>query len=593
MDDEKPSDLKKLRDLDAKSLMDRAVMLEEIESIQFRLAVEPDHERRMELLAEAAARLVGAETLLIPVVSPDNREVLYPYGVGRLSGTFKGLNVAIENAGLCGWVMENRKPLVSNEVPEDPRVNRDTVKALGVTCAALAPLIARGRIIGGLTALNKLDGSTFTEDDIHALTHLANYAAAIIDHSLINQELRTENIKVASILDSVRDGILFISRNGVVLNANAAFGRMFGLDPSGLVGKGVMDAVEDPESVEAINWRARAATGSICREVIGCERSECPMHKLDMVRCWAFSDGYCHEHGLDAGKGGKSWSTCSNCPALRAATLELEKPKEFSLRGMTLRVTSSLVDQGEDKDLFGEVIVFHDATEEKRIERQRADFISMVTHDLKSPLTAITGYCDLMVDEDDMDAVRDMAHAVSRNSAQLLKMINDFLALSRVEAGNIDLNLMSVSVRAFLALALQSYTPLARDRGVELTWSVDDGTPDILADIDQLGRILDNLVSNSLKYVTAGGYVRVSAGKGTGGFVEMKVEDDGPGIRQEDLPKVFDMYYRGGGGKPRGAGLGLAIVKSLTAAHGGKVWVNSVEGKGCSFMLALPAVKQQ
>jgi len=572
------------------SLKDRFSALEELEEFLLRLVNESDQDKILDMVAEAAARAINGMTIAVPILSPDSREVLYDHAYGRHKAAFINLVLPIEDAGLCGWVLENRRPIVTNKLLDDPRVKRELAISLGLTSAVLVPLIARGRIIGGISAFNKTDGTPFTEDDVKTLARLAAHAALIMDNARLLGELRREKAKVEYVLDSVRDGIALLSNEGVLLDINYAMGRIFSAPPEDLVGANIQALTSMSPVARAFEWAEKAHPGKHCWEVLDCKQKDCPVYKADILRCWSFSDGYCHKAAKYPGHSEKIWEACARCEVLSHAREELSKHREVTVSGRIYVVSSELIIEGRDEKMFGEVMVFHDVTDERRSEIQRADFISMITHDLKTPLTSILGYCELMASEDDMVVVRDMNRGVARNAANQLRMINDFLNLSRIEAGMVNLNLIKLSLRPFLGQTLERFMPLAAEKDARLSVAVTEGVPDVLADIDQLTRIIDNLVSNSLKYVHRGGNIRVAAAAGPRGSVELSVQDDGPGIDKDELPRVFERYYTGGTrNKDAGAGLGLSIVKALTEAHGGRVSVENLPEGGVVFSVFLPS----
>jgi signal transduction histidine kinase len=351
----------------------------------------------------------------------------------------------------------------------------------------------------------------------------------------------------------------------------------------------VQDLASYSSLKELFDWRAKAVPGRRCWEVVGCNNNEeCPVYNTDILRCWSFSDDHCFRPDYQKG-GEKVLEVCAHCEVYRQAGLKLAAPREVRSMGRTLQATSTLIINEYVREAFGEVMVFHDITAEKQAEQQRSDFVSMITHDLKAPITSILGYCELMAEEQETGKLREMGDAVMRNSNRLLKMINDFLELSKLDAHKIKLNLLGISLGSFLPATVEPYLAQAKERGIDISWRVSEDKPEVLADMDQLSRIVGNLISNSLRYVSAGGSISITASKADGGFVRIAVEDDGAGIGPEDLSHVFERYYTGKEDRMRGAGLGLAIVKLLTDAHGGAVSVKSEKGAGAEFTVLLPA----
>ncbi len=571
------------------ALKARFERLKAFEGSLLRLAAESDPAKVLGLVAEIAASMIEAETLVIPTLSPDNLEVRYDYAYGKHKDAFLGTVFPIEDAGLCGWVLEKRRPILVNNLLEDPRVKKELARTLGINTALLVPLIARGRIIGGISAFNKTDGSLFNEEDTDSLTRLANYAAIAIDNARLMEALGTEKLKLTATLDSINGGIILLTKDGTIINVNKAMEQYLPMKVKEIVGTNVQEFASIKPLVSLFDWEAKAKRGKRCWEVFACAPDGCPVYETDLLRCWSYSGGHCRKKEYAGKEDKKIWELCAHCEVLAAAAGRLSSPREVQVMGKTLTVSSVIVIHESTKDIFGEVMVFRDISAEKLIERQRSEFISMITHDLKTPITSTMGYCELMQEENDPGKLRDMARAALKSSGRLMKMINDFLELSKAEAGKITLNLMRISPASFLPAIQQHFIPQALEKGVNLTWEVEEGAPDFEADLDQLNRIVGNLLSNALKYVPKGGNIRMLAHMSTRGLAAIAVEDDGPGIDPDELPRVFDAYYSGRiKNKDEGTGLGLAIVKVLTEAHGGTVLVRSEKGKGSTFTVLLP-----
>ena len=238
-----------------------------------------------------------------------------------------------------------------------------------------------------------------------------------------------------------------------------------------------------------------------------------------------------------------------------------------------------------------------DVTERKLLERQRTDFYAMVTHDLKSPLTVITGYAELMASgmSAGPDAV-EIASSILQSARKLNALVEDFLTHSRLESGTMALSLRAEDMGTLLEEVKDEFAGQAAGKGLSLTVCVEPGLPPLRVDKAHMARALANLVQNAVNYTPAGGSVSLTAGQrreGDADLVVVAVSDTGPGIPPEEREKIFDKYYR----SPRtagikGTGLGLAIVKAIAEAHGGRVELESGQGGGSTFSLAVPADKR-
>jgi two-component system phosphate regulon sensor histidine kinase PhoR len=239
----------------------------------------------------------------------------------------------------------------------------------------------------------------------------------------------------------------------------------------------------------------------------------------------------------------------------------------------------------------GVVSVLHDITEIERVEKTRRDFIANVSHELRTPLTSIRGYAETLLDSEPLSNgnVRDFLQVIRRNAERMSRLTEDLLVLARVESGEEKLDLRPQPVQALVAEAVASMEENARGAEVEIALAEVPDT-EVLADPYAIHQVFANLVSNALRYAQSGKRVLLGA-KERSGSVEFFVQDFGPGIASEHLPRIFERFYRVDKARSRetgGTGLGLAIVKHIVLNHGGAVRVESTVGHGSSFFFSLP-----
>jgi signal transduction histidine kinase len=214
-----------------------------------------------------------------------------------------------------------------------------------------------------------------------------------------------------------------------------------------------------------------------------------------------------------------------------------------------------------------------------------------VSHELRSPLTSIVSYAELIRDEARLSptAAR-FLDVISRNAERITKLVGDLLLLSRIEAGMIPLELAQLSVAEVMTEAVQAATPGAVQQGVTLDGSAPRGPP-VLADRARLVQVIDNLIANAVKFTDEGGQVQVTA-SAAGREWRIDVQDSGIGIPPDEIARLFDRFFRASNattaGRP-GSGLGLSIVKEVAELHGGRVEVSSTLGAGTTVSLFLPA----
>ena len=250
------------------------------------------------------------------------------------------------------------------------------------------------------------------------------------------------------------------------------------------------------------------------------------------------------------------------------------------------------------QELLGYVLVFHEVTELKRLEQIRADFVANVSHEMRTPLTAIQGYAETLLHNPPGDPAmaRQFLNVVTRHSERLGRLIDDLLALSDLEMGNANVRMQRVATRPLLERVLELFRQQASEKRIRIRADAGAGIPDLLGDEDRLQQLLINLIDNALKYTPDRGEVLVQAGMepGPNGDGERRlaltVSDTGCGIPEKDLPRLTERFYRVDKARSRelgGTGLGLAIVKHITQAHGGDLKIESQLGKGTRVSIYL------
>jgi two-component system, OmpR family, phosphate regulon sensor histidine kinase PhoR len=331
------------------------------------------------------------------------------------------------------------------------------------------------------------------------------------------------------LFNSMLEGLLLLDRNRRIYLANRAFQGLFGLKTE-LRGKTIMDALRLHELAELV------------------ERVE--------------TEGQVFDH-------------------------ELKLPE---LSGRWLRVNAATISDSTGKR-EGMILVFHDVTRLKQLERTREDFVANVSHELRTPLSLIKGYVETLLDgaRDNPEVAERFLKIIERNAERLDLLIQDLLTISALESGRMQLNLHPVELRPLVEKVFSDLHAKAENKNVSLV----NELPELaaVADTNRLDQVLANLVDNAIKYGRAEGAVRVGGKKLDDGKLEIFVQDDGPGIPPESLDRVFERFYRVDKARSRdqgGTGLGLSIVKHIVHSHGGEVWAESEPGKGATFFFTLP-----
>jgi two-component system, OmpR family, phosphate regulon sensor histidine kinase PhoR len=267
---------------------------------------------------------------------------------------------------------------------------------------------------------------------------------------------------------------------------------------------------------------------------------------------------------------------------------------EFDWKGPTARQLAIYVAPLPGGPAPGAVLVLHDITELRRLERLRQDFVANVSHELKTPLSVIKACIETLIDGavEDVEARKPFLEQIADQGERLHSLILDLISLARIESGEEALDFQAVSLDQAIADCLDRHQPRAEAKKQRLTSSLPASSPvvSVWADEEALGQILDNLVDNAVKYTPEGGAIEVRW-HANGTFVSLQVEDTGPGIPERDLPRIFERFYRVDKARSRelgGTGLGLAIVKHLAQVMKGSVKAFSQVSKGTTFTVTLP-----
>jgi signal transduction histidine kinase len=225
----------------------------------------------------------------------------------------------------------------------------------------------------------------------------------------------------------------------------------------------------------------------------------------------------------------------------------------------------------------------------RELTRLKDQFLNQVSHELRSPLTVIHGFAEMLASGwVAPEEVTNIAGEVHRSSAVMLRLVDDLLDLSRMESGRLDLRRAATDLAPWLRQAATAYGMAVATHRVEV--DVPESLPPVAADIDRLEQVLHNLLSNAHRYSPEGGTICVSAVV-DGSCLEIAVRDDGVGVPEEDRARIFEKFYRGQNGPTlaaRGAGIGLAVARTLVEAHGGGIGVDSPSEGGSIFWVRLP-----
>ncbi|MCL6448453.1 MAG: cell wall metabolism sensor histidine kinase WalK [Armatimonadetes bacterium] len=295
-----------------------------------------------------------------------------------------------------------------------------------------------------------------------------------------------------------------------------------------------------------------------------------------------------------------SFEGCQPLGALFKEVMETgeQRSGEFDLPGKKIVLFALVAPlRGRDGTAYGAVGVIKDVTEARKLEQLRRDFIADVSHEIRTPLTSIQGFTEALLDEVTADkAVQaEYLKVIHQESLRLGRLLNELLDLARLESGKVRWDLNPIDVPELFAGVLLKLKPQIEEKSLCVEQEIPPGFPALPGNEERIEQVLINLVQNAIRFSPPGGMIKMQASF-SGEEATISVSDQGPGIPEEDLPHIWERFYRVEKSRSRalgGTGLGLAIVRQIVELHGGKVSVSSREGAGSTFSFTLPLAPAQ
>ncbi len=368
-----------------------------------------------------------------------------------------------------------------------------------------------------------------TEQELATLARAFNTMAESLQGKV--RDLEREQATTASILESMAEGLIAVDRQGRIVLINASARRIFRLGPEVGEERHLLEVIRRPDLLDLIEECNRSPEGTVCRR-----------------------------------------------------ELALANPP------MVLLVEAVPFRKGIERS--GTLMVLHDVTELRHLERVRQEFVANVSHELRTPLTAIRGYVETLLDGavEEPESARTFLEVIARHGERMSRLVDDLLDLANIESGRLSLERQPVPLGEVAEQVFSVCREAASKKGIDFSLELPPDLPRLFADRDRLQQILINVVDNAIKF-TSRGQVRVSAQKASSAHVEVTVTDTGTGIPSTDVPRVTERFYRVDRARARelgGTGLGLSIVKHLVHAHGGELHIESELGRGTRVTFTLP-----
>jgi signal transduction histidine kinase/putative methionine-R-sulfoxide reductase with GAF domain len=516
------------------------------------------------------AQLIGVEHGSIMLLDRETDQLINSAVLGR-HGNVGNVRFPL-GKGIVGKVAQNRKPLNVPDVTTDPNWEpppEDDASAKRSGSMIAVPLIAHHELLGVLVLSHEQTGY-FRDEHLRLLTAAANQIAIGIYNAQMYQQVEQQYWRryemqqlqekavsqSTAILQSLSDGVIVCDQNGAVITVNLAAEK-------------ILDRPID----ELVTWNL----GDLLRRLLGRRVSELPLEDL-------------LAHPWDERTQPRTLSTT------------------FQIGPRTISVTLDPVISTKE-ELLGAVAVFRDRTREVESDRLKTEFIGTVSHELRTPMTSIKGFTQLLtmgnlgpVNE----TQKEFLNIIQSNAERMIAIINDLLDITKIETGSVELEIRPIHVAETLSKVLLDLQAKVHERQQTLTLSLPAGLPLVRADAHRFNQILFNLVSNAVKYTPRGGSITIEArevsaeavpederdGLRPGRYIQIDVRDTGVGIAPDDVPRIWERFYRTENPlkvEAGGTGLGLSLVKPLVRLLGGRIWVESQINVGSTFSFVLPA----
>ena len=420
-----------------------------------------------------------------------------------------------------------------------------TMEREGLISVVMVPIISKQRAMGFI-AVGSKKVHKFTEREVRLLLAFSSQLGAALENAQLYDEVNKDKAYIENLVENAGDAIISTDTEDRILSWNLGAEVIFGYSKEEVVGQSLAVLLPPGRSIELEEIRNKVRLTGVIRSL-----------EVRRIR----RDGRI----IDA-----------------------------SLAVSPIR--------DKDDNVIGFLHLAKDVTEKKRYEQRlkeldkmKSDFVSSVSHELGTPLTAIKGSVDNMLDGVIGELNEKQIAYLTRiksNADRLARLINDLLDLSRIEAGKIDLRPTNLSLVTLIKEVAESLRPVAAEKLISLDIASRDPAVMAWADRDKVTQVLMNLIGNALKFTPPHGKVTIAVGRNGDQWVRVSVADTGPGIPTEEINKIFDKFYQiaqSGRQKTKGTGLGLSISHQIVASFGGEIIVESEPGRGTTFRISFPA----
>lgn len=400
------------------------------------------------------------------------------------------------------------------------------------------PLISRGKVIGLIFIFRGYQGR-FSSNDRDLLQSFADQAAIAVQNAQFYTQITREKRRLDALLESAADGILILAADHTIERCNRAFARMYGAK---------MEDIREQSHEDIVRWVSRRQGKTLEEAEMG------------------------------------GWPLTAHANLYVEG--DLERPEGVPL---PVGITYAPLLSGEG-NLINIIASVRDISHFREAEELKSVFISVISHELKTPIALIKGYVGTLRRDDvswDSEIVQDSLEVIEEEADRLTSLIEDMLDASRLQAGGLSINRSDLNLVKLVEGMAERFQKQSAEHQIKVQFP--ENFPVILGDEDRLEQVISNLLSNAIKYSPEGGEVLIS-GQIRPEQVIVCVQDEGPGIAPEDIPHVFDRFYRADEATrtTQGAGLGLYLTRAIIEAHAGRIWVDPRAGDGARICFSLP-----
>lgn len=586
----------------------RARQLGALNTISQELASELNVDNLMELITRSAVEILDAEAGSLLLMLEGGNELEFKVAVGGSGQDLVGRRFPAKK-GLVGEVATTGKPVIVNDTTADPRWGGEVAKGGFSTSAVLAvPLIAQNQVIGVLEVLNKKGGGVYIQEDADLLTTFAGQAAIAIENARLFQMTDLQlNQRVAELET--------LEKIDVELNRSL-----------------------DLKKVADITMRWAIANSGATAGVLGLVVGEAPNQHLQIVSTYGYS-----EEDYPQGADGPLWPLDQGIVSRVMRTKQPDLATDVSidpsyipsLRGSLSQLTVPMLSGGEinallvletDKEprlnildlAFAQRLAEHASiaitnaqfyAELTRANESKSEFVSFVAHELKTPMTSMKGFTDLLLSGVGGGLSEQQVNFLSTirsNIDRMNTLISDLNDVTKIQTKGLRMEFSPLDFRNVVTETLRPLSKQIEDKGQTVNLHFPNEMPYIMADQNRLIQVMTNLVSNAYKYTPPNGDIHIRAevqqrtldakGRDLGPSLHVSVKDNGIGMSEDDLSKLFTPYFRSENPLTReqpGTGLGLTITRGIIQGHGGQIWVESQINQGTTFHFTVPLATEQ